>query len=160
MSDITIIDFEPQHASAWRDLNLAWIRQHWEPESSDFKVLDHPMDNVINPGGHILLAQRDGTILGTVALLVMDDGGVELAKMSVAEEARGEGLGFLLGQAAIERARQVGAPRVYLESDSVLTPAITLYRKLGFVDVSDTESPYARCNVQMELRLRAEENNA
>lgn len=160
MQDTAIIDFEPQHASAWRELNLAWIRQHWEPEPSDFKVLDHPIENVINPGGHILLAQRDGTILGTVALLVMDDGGMELAKMSVAKEARGQGLGFLLGQAAIERARQVGAPRVYLESNSVLTPAVTLYRKLGFADVSDTKSPYARCNVQMELLLTGHGDNS
>lgn len=153
MTKLRIIDFEPQHANAWRELNLAWIRQHWEPEASDFKTLDHPLDNVIRPGGHILLADSGAEIVGTVALLKMSDGGYELAKMSVAEHARGQGLGDLLGRAAIERARQLGAERVYLESNTVLTPAIALYQKLGFVEISDTDSPYNRCNIQMELRL-------
>lgn len=155
MKHVTIIDFELTHAAAFRELNLAWIRQHWEPEASDYKVLDHPVDNIITPGGHILLAQRDGTVVGTVALLKMTDGGFELAKMSVAEEARGQGLGVLLGKAAIARARELGATRVYLESNSVLKPALALYRKLGFSDISGVDSPYNRCNVQMELRLSA-----
>ncbi len=157
--DVQIIDFEPQHASAWRELNLAWIRQYWEPEASDYQVLDHPIDNVIVPGGHILLAQRYGDIVGTVALLKMADGGFELAKMSVAESARGQGLGVLLGEAAIDRARALRATRVYLESNSVLKPALALYRKLGFTDISGADSPYNRCNVQMELRLSAQGDN-
>lgn len=148
-----IIDFEPTHAEAFRELNLAWIRQHWEPEASDYTVLDHPVDNIITPGGQILLAQQDGAIVGTVALLKMADGGFELAKMSVAEETRGQGLGVLLGEAAIARARELGATRVYLESNSVLKPALALYRKLGFSDISGVDSPYNRCNVQMELSL-------
>ncbi len=153
MTQARIIDFEPQHADAWRDLNLAWIRQHWEPEASDYRALDHPIDNVLTPGGCILLAERDGEIIGTCALLKMDDGGFELAKMSVAEHAQGQGLGVLLGEAAIERAKELGAARVYLETNSVLTPAIALYEKLGFQHLALDDSPYARCNVQMELRF-------
>ena len=154
-----IIDFSRQYGTAWRDLNLAWIREHWEPELSDYKVLDNPLDEVIKPGGHILLAELDGEIVGTVALLRMDDSGYELAKMSVAESARGRGLGALLGEAAIERARQRGATRVYLESNSVLKPALALYRKLGFKQVSGEASSYSRCNVQMELRFAGPGNN-
>ena len=153
MPETRIIDFEPRHSDDWKQLNLAWIRQYWEPEASDFKVLDHPIDNVIEPGGCILLAEREGEIIGTCALLKMDDGGFELAKMSVAEKAQGQGLGALLGEAAIERARALDATRVFLESNSVLTPAISLYEKLGFQHISGEESPYARCNVQMELRF-------
>lgn len=153
MSDTRIIDFEPRHSEDWKQLNLAWIRQYWEPESSDFKVLDHPIDNVLEPGGCILLAERDGEIIGTCALLKMEDGGFELAKMSVAEHAQGQGLGVLLGEAAIARARQLDAPRVFLETNSVLTPAISLYEKLGFSRLILEDSPYDRCDVQMELRF-------
>ena len=42
---------------------------------------------------------------------------------------------------------------MFLESNSVLKPALALYRKLGFVEVHGEASPYDRCNVQMELRF-------
>ncbi len=153
MPEVRVIDFRPEHGQAFRDLNLAWIRQHWEPEAADFKALDHPDEYILEPGGQILLAERDGDILGTVALLKMPDGGVELAKMTVAETARGLGIGKLLIQAAVERARQLGAHRVFLESNSVLEPAIAMYEANGFSYIEGVASPYARCNVQMELKL-------
>lgn len=153
MPEASIIDFRPQHAAAFRDLNLAWIRQHWEPEEADFKALDHPGEYILDPGGQILLAVKSGDVVGTCALLKMDDGGFELAKMTVAESARGLGIGKLLMQAAIERARSLGAHRLFLESNSVLDAAIRLYESVGFHYIDGVESPYTRCNVQMELRL-------
>ena len=59
----------------------------------------------------------------------------------------------MLGKALLDRAREVGATRVYLESNTILEPAIHLYRKLGFKRVEGGASPYDRCNIQMEVRL-------
>jgi DNA-binding MarR family transcriptional regulator/GNAT superfamily N-acetyltransferase len=78
----------------------------------------------------------------------------ELAKMGVSPLAQGRGIGFLLGQACIEKARALGAERIYLESNTRLKPAISLYHKLGFRKVAGPPSPYERCNIQMELRLK------
>jgi GNAT superfamily N-acetyltransferase len=155
MPEASIIDFRPQHAAAFRDLNLAWIRQHWEPEEADYKALERPREYILASGGQILLAELAGEIVGTCALLKMPDGGFELAKMTVADSARGLGIGKLLMQAAIERARSLGAYRVFLESNNVLETAIALYEASGFSYIEGVESPYTRCNVQMELRLRA-----
>ena len=47
----------------------------------------------------------------------------------------------------------IGATRVYLESNTILEPAINLYRKLGFKSVEGGASPYGRCNIQMEVWL-------
>jgi len=58
-----------------------------------------------------------------------------------------------VGQEAIRRVRAAGASRLILESNTVLTPAIALYRKLGFVEVSGIPSEYSRCNIHMELKL-------
>jgi ribosomal protein S18 acetylase RimI-like enzyme len=56
--------------------------------------------------------------------------------------------------ACIERARQFGAKRLYLETNSGLAPALGLYRRFGFQDVQPAQpSPYARADVMMELRL-------
>ena len=74
--------------------------------------------------------------------------------MAVSPTAQGLGIGFQLGQAAIAQARALGAKRVYLESNTKLKPALSLYHKLGFrKTVAGQPSPYERCNIQMELPL-------
>lgn len=150
---INLVPYSTEYADAFRELNLAWIRAHWEPEPADYDALDHPRSYILDRGGHILLAVLDGEAVGTCALIKMDGTCYELAKMAVAESARRKGVGELLAKAMIEKARSLGAKRVYLESNTVLAPAINLYRKLGFTRVKGKPSPYARCNVQMELLL-------
>jgi GNAT superfamily N-acetyltransferase len=152
--NVTIEDFRSEHRDAFKALNLAWISTHWEPEPEDYKALDAPESYILEPGGHILLALAGGDVVGTCALIAMTDG-YELAKMAVSEAARGAGIGERLGRAAIERASTLGARRLFLESNTVLEPAIRLYRKLGFVEIKGPPSPYARANIQMELRLAA-----
>ena len=77
----------------------------------------------------------------------------ELAKMAVSPKFQGKGIGSVLGNAVIDKARDLGAKKIYLESNTVLGPAINLYRKLGFTKVTGVPSPYARCNIQMELAI-------
>lgn len=156
MGNVTIVPFNDAHAAAFRELNLQWIRKHWAPEPADFKALDNPRAYIIDNGGHIAIALDDRRVMGTCALVRMSQDSYELAKMAVADEARGKGVGLLLGQSVIAKARELGATRVYLESNTVLKPAIALYRKLGFTRVAGPPSPYSRCNIQMELRLDAD----
>jgi ribosomal protein S18 acetylase RimI-like enzyme len=73
--------------------------------------------------------------------------------MGVSPKTQGLGIGYLLGRACIEKARALGARRVYLESNTRLKPAINLYHKLGFRKVAGPPSPYERCDIQMELVL-------
>lgn len=159
-NSISIIAYKPIHAAAFKSLNLDWIRVHWEPEPADFKTLDHP-DKLLEAGGHIFIAKLEDQVVGTCALLKMDDNSFELAKMAVADYAKGLGIGRMLGEVVIAKARELKARRVYLESNTVLEPAINLYLKLGFErlpecgadDGDQPVSPYSRCNVQMELVL-------
>jgi GNAT superfamily N-acetyltransferase len=149
-----IVDFEPRHAPAWRSLNEAWIGKHFTVEPADEVVLADPAGQVVAPGGHIFMAEdADGRAIGCVGLKAMADGGFEVIKMTVAEVARGTGLGRDLMRACIERARALGAPRLYLETNSSLGPALGLYRAMGFVDLPRQQTPYARCDVWMALEL-------
>ena len=150
---VEIVDFRPEYAVAFRRMNLDWITQFWQVEDADLVYLDHPQEKILDPGGAILMALYDGEVVGTVALVAMGSGSYELAKMAVDQHARGKGIGWELGRAVLERARQVGATRVYLESNTILEPAINLYRKLGFEPVQGGASPYDRCNIQMEISL-------
>jgi ribosomal protein S18 acetylase RimI-like enzyme/predicted transcriptional regulator len=153
LRDVQIVSFEPKFKQAFRDLNVAWIEKHWDMEPDDYKALDKPTQNIINKGGYIAIALYDDRPVGTAALLKMEDNRIELAKMAVADQTRGMGIGTALAEHAIAKAKALGAKSLYLESNTVLGPAISLYRKLGFKRVSGHDSPYKRCNIQMELRL-------
>ena len=150
---VEVVDFRPEHADAFRRMNLDWITRYWEVEDADRLYLDRPEEKIINPGGAILMALCDGEVVGTVALISVGSGSYELAKMAVDEPARGKGIGWRLGRAVLDRARDLGATRVYLESNTILEPAINLYRRLGFTPIKSGASPYDRCNIQMEIWL-------
>jgi putative acetyltransferase len=151
---VEIVDFQPDHASAFKALNEAWISRYFAIEPKDREVLGDPAGKVLAPGGHIFMAVEDGAAIGCVALMAMPGGGFEVAKMAVIEAHKGRGVGRELMAACVKRARRLGAGRLYLETNSGLAPALGLYRSFGFKDVDSTEpSPYARADVKMELLL-------
>ncbi|MCR5874339.1 GNAT family N-acetyltransferase [Phenylobacterium sp. J426] len=148
-----IVEFQPQHAEAFRTLNEAWISKHFTLEPKDREVLEDPQGKIIATGGRIFMALQDGEPVGCVALLAMADGGFEVAKMTVTEAARGTGLGRRLMERCIEAGRESGATRLYLETNSSLAPALALYRAMGFQALEPTHTDYARCDVWMERPL-------
>ncbi|HEY9642188.1 MAG TPA: GNAT family N-acetyltransferase [Coleofasciculaceae cyanobacterium] len=150
---IEIIDYSPEFYDDFKRLNYEWIEKYFKLEEADYQSLHHPDEKILQPGGHIYMARHHGKIVGTCALIKMDNDTYELAKMAVTETARGKGIGWLLGQATIHKARDLGAKVIYLESNTALEPAINLYQKLGFQRIVGHASSYERCNIQMELKL-------
>lgn len=145
-----IVEFEPRWAEAFRVLNEAWISKYFALEPKDREVLGDPQGKIIDKGGMVFMAVHDGEAVGCVALMKMDDGGYEVAKMTVSETLRGSGLGRLLMQKCIDAGAERGATRLYLETNSGLAPALGLYRAMGFKDLAPTDTPYARADVFME----------
>jgi len=145
-----IVEFEPSHAEAFRVLNEAWISKYFVIEPKDQEVLNDPQGKIVDKGGRVFMALEDGVAVGCAALLKMDDGGYEVAKMTVSEDLRGSGLGRLLMQRCIDAGAELDATRLYLETNSSLAPAIGLYRAMGFKDLAPTETPYVRADVFME----------
>jgi DNA-binding MarR family transcriptional regulator/GNAT superfamily N-acetyltransferase len=151
--DVVIVDYQPQYQAAFKQLNEEWITTWFKMEEADYKSLDNPKDYILDKGGHILIALYKDKPVGTCALIKKDGQTFELAKMAVSPLAKGKGIGFLLGKACIDKAKETGASKLYLESNTKLKPAISLYHKLGFKKVTGIPSPYERCNIQMELNL-------
>ncbi|HET6971530.1 MAG TPA: GNAT family N-acetyltransferase [Phenylobacterium sp.] len=147
-----IVEFEPRFAEAFRVLNEAWISRYFAIEPKDREVLGDPQGQILAKGGRIFMALKDGDPVGCVALMKMDDGGYEVAKMTVSEDLRGSGLGRMLMQRCIEAGAEMGATRLYLETNSSLGPALGLYRAVGFRDLAPADTPYARADVFMERR--------
>lgn len=151
--DVQIVDFQPQYLEAFKSLNIEWISTYFEMEEADYKALDNPEEYILNKGGKIFVALYQNKPVGVCALIKMKDSNYdfEMAKMAVSPRAQGKNIGFLLGQRIVESARELGANKIYLESNTILKPAINLYYKLGFQRVYGLVTPYKRCNIQMEL---------
>jgi GNAT superfamily N-acetyltransferase len=154
-TDIQIIDYTSEYQLVFRALNVEWISTYFKMEEADYKALDNPDEYILNKGGHIFVALYQNEPLGVCALIKSNDPqyDYELAKMAVSPKAQGKNIGTLLGQAIINKAKSLGAATIYLESNTVLTPAINLYQKLGFQKIVGCQSAYERCNIQMELKL-------
>ncbi|MFZ4861152.1 bifunctional helix-turn-helix transcriptional regulator/GNAT family N-acetyltransferase [Sphingobacterium sp. Mn56C] len=153
--NVQIVPYSAMYQSAFKALNEEWISTYFEMEEADHKALDNPEDYILNKGGKILVALYQGEPVGVCALIKMENApfDYEMAKMAVSPKVQGKSIGFLLGTAITDLATELGAAKIFLESNTVLKPAINLYHKLGFQKISGFPSPYKRCNIQMELNL-------
>lgn len=157
MSAVTVREYQSEDAAAFRDLNLAWVEAFFTVEAEDRAQLEDPKTHILDKGGAILMADLEGIPVGTVGLVPGHDAGMlELIKMSARSDVQGRGIGRALMDAAIEKARDMGADKIWLETNTVLDAALALYRRSGFRELSGdelTDTPYDRCNCQMLLEL-------
>ncbi|KAA9333048.1 GNAT family N-acetyltransferase [Hymenobacter busanensis] len=153
VSAVDILPYEPAHQAAFRDLNHEWITRYFVLEDLDRRMLDDPQGYILDRGGYIFMARHNGQLVGTCALVYEHEGVYELAKMAVTPAAQGLGIGYLLGQAVINKAREIGAREIELLSNRKLAPALALYRKLGFAEAPLLPSEYQRSDIRMVLAL-------
>lgn len=149
---IAIFLYETQHQPWFEKLNRAWIEKYFWMEPVDFQVLQHPDEHIIKKGGFIFMASCGNEIAGTVALKFVSPGVYEFTKMAVDEKFQGKKIGKALAEVAIAQAKALSADKIILYSNTLLETAITLYRKLGFVEVP-LDGPYKRSDIKMELGL-------
>ncbi|HEX6617625.1 MAG TPA: GNAT family N-acetyltransferase [Gemmatimonadales bacterium] len=149
-----VVPWRPELRDAFERLNREWIERWFEVEDADREAFRDPGATIVAPGGQILFVVENGEPLGTCAVVRHDDETYEIAKMAVAPEARGRHYGDLLMDAAIGLARERGARRLVIVSNTRLAPAIRLYEKHGFVRVPmERDDRYARADIRLELAL-------
>ncbi|MGY3211915.1 GNAT family N-acetyltransferase [Mucilaginibacter sp. HD30] len=145
---------QPDYLPYFESLNKAWIEKDFVLEPDDRYVLEHAQEAILDKGGVILYALVTHQVAGTVALQPGPDGEVELIKMAVDEARRGLGIGRLLILSAIAQAKKMGIGRLILHSNSLSNAAaVSLYRRLGFIEIPLGESRYQRANIKMEINL-------
>jgi GNAT superfamily N-acetyltransferase len=150
MSDVIVREFQPADAEAFFELNREWIQRYFWLEPADLEVLWHPQTAILDPGGRIFMAVRNGICVGCCALIAMGPGEYELAKMAVTPAERRHGIGRQLIAAAIAKAESLNATRLYLETNHTLGGAIALYESMGFHHLPPRHSHYSRADVFME----------
>ncbi len=147
---LQIVEYNSKYASAFKYLNEVWITKYFEIEEEDKKALSDP-GKIIDDGGYIFVALLEEKEVGVCALRKAACEVFEFSKMAVAESNQGLGIGRKLVEAAIAKAKAVGAKRIYLEGNTALEASIHLYRKLGFKEIEWQSSSYKRVNIIMEM---------
>lgn len=150
---INIVEYQPHHQQCFEQLNRYWIEKYFVMEPVDEFVLTNPEEALLKTGGAILMAEYDGEIAGTVALRKVDNTVYEFTKMAVDNKFQRKGIAEALSYASFKKARELGADKVMLYSNSILTPAIRLYEKLGFKHLPVGSTGYQRSDVKMEISV-------
>jgi GNAT superfamily N-acetyltransferase len=156
LASIHVRPFQPGDEIAFRELNEAWITKYFTIEPAERPYLEDPVRNIVEVGGYIFMAVAGEVAVGCCALLPMEPGAFEVAKMAVTENLRGRGIGRKVLEFVIGHGKKIGATHLYLETNRRLANAIHLYESVGFQHVSPDQvipSPYGRANVFMEMNL-------
>ena len=152
---IKIINYKSKYAKNFYDLNIEWLKTFFYVESYDEDVLSQPEQYIINLGGFIFFAMKDDKVVGTVALMPTGTPGtLELTKMAVLPEERGQKIGQCLLRHCIDFGRGQNLVALLLYSNTKLKNAIYLYRKYGFKELElEKDNPYERADIKMLLDL-------
>lgn len=149
-----IISYDPRYAEDFRQLNIEWLEKYFWVEPHDEEVLGKPGKYIIEPGGMIFFVRENDKIIGTVALMKMEEGVFELTKMAVAPAAQGKSIGQKLMEHTLDYARRKGWKKLIIYSNRKLENAIHIYKKYKFQEIAIEENnPYARGDIKMELPL-------
>lgn len=157
---IVIQGWDAELRADFRRLNMAWLNRYFDGELTerDQEALNNPEGYYLARGGYIWFARNsaDNQVVGCVALARHANDRFEIAKMGVDEAWQTVGVGRRLLMAALDKAREIGASEVFLESSGKLERALQLYRNLGFRQVPHPQgsSYYERADIYMTLSLK------
>jgi ribosomal protein S18 acetylase RimI-like enzyme len=150
---IAIQSFEERYAGNFEKLNRIWLENYNLLEESDLPYLNSPYESIIAPGGQIFFAIDNWQVIGTSAAIKRGKN-IEVAKLAVESSYQRKGVGRILTETVLEYARSISAEKVFLVSNSRLTPALKLYETLGFEYASlPDRTAYESADVYMELKL-------
>lgn len=153
MPGIEWLTYEEKYKKDLKELSYEWLEKYVSVEPEDIRILENPEEIIIKPGGEIIFARYQGEIVGTVSLIKVDEETFELAKLAVTEKAQGLKIGNQLMDKALEFAKSKDATKVILYTNRILTAAIVVYQKYGFVEIPMLENKYLESDLKMEKKL-------
>ncbi len=117
----------------------------WEPEGADRDVLEVETFYLATGGEFWVIAEVD-QVIATAAFRPIERGinAVEIRKMYLLPQVRGQGLGYFLLQQLERAIAAKGYQQIWLETASVLKEAVKLYERNGYVQATGVET--TRCD--------------
>ena len=150
---VEIVSYSNKYSKYFYELNYDWLNEFFYVEEYDEKVLRNCKSEIIDKGGYIFFALNNSQVVGTMALILKENGIYELNKMAVKKDLRGNGIGHQLIQYIIDYSIDKNFKSIILYSNTVLKNSIHLYKKFGFKEIDNPDAPYKRSDIKMELKL-------
>jgi len=132
-----IRDFRLGDQAEVRGLVLDGLRERWGPAFDDaFNAdLDDISRSYLDRGADVVVAELGTRVVATGMLLFERPGQARVVRMSVAAQHRREGLGSLIVEELIARARRRNVRELQVLTDTPWESAIALYESCGFLEV-------------------------
>ncbi|HZY79715.1 MAG TPA: GNAT family N-acetyltransferase [Cyclobacteriaceae bacterium] len=153
VDQIEIVKFSPALRHHFGELNKEWIEKYFEMEARDEYVLSEPEEAILQYGGKIFYAKCNDRIVGTCALVLVNEDTFEISKMAVTYEHQGRGVGKALMEHVIGVARKKRLKQLILYSNSSLKAAVGMYKQFGFKEIPKLDFHSKRSNLKMILTL-------
>ncbi len=109
--NVAIDTFRSEHAKRFAELNREWLESYELMEPAEEEQLADPQQYFLDRGGQIFVALHNGEVIGTCAIIPHGTDELELAKLTVAPEFRGQGIARLLVERCIAYAHEQDARR-------------------------------------------------
>ena len=135
-SPVAIRRFEPRDSSACRSLWAELTRTHRALYDDPSIGGDDPgsgFDGYLEEFGdaHMWVAERRGSVVGFLGMIVRGRGG-EIEPVVVSFDVRGQGIGRMLVQAAVEAAQNEGVTQLKVSPVVRNSSAVRFFHRLGF----------------------------
>lgn len=146
MSDISLraVDASSPDAVAAMRSYFAELDERFEGGFEIGTALDEAGVWMNPPHGRFLVAERAGSVVGCGGVQRVDASTIEIKRMWVDGSVRGVGLGKRLLARLEDEAVVLGAERVVLDTNRVLTQAIAMYTSAGYEPIERyNDNPYA-----------------
>ena len=146
MTDIRIRDYQSSDAENLNRLAVAafgQFRDHYQDWPAMLAGLSKTSD--LSASGEVIIAELQHAFAGAVAYFGPDrpkapffDQRWPIIRMLVVDPAfRGNGIGRALTDECIARARRDGSPIIALHTSPIMTVALPMYLRMGFVKAHD-----------------------
>jgi len=146
--EFVIRDWQPRDRSAAAEVIRSVLAEYglgWEPEGADRDVLEVEACYQ-EVGGEFWVMEYQNRVVGTAAYYPVERGeaAVEIRKMYLLPEMRGQGLGKYLLQQLEQAIAAQQFQTIWIETASVLAEAVKLYESKGYQPATGIET--ARCD--------------
>lgn len=147
-----VISYQEKYKQDFVGLNLVWIKKYFKVEPQDIKMLNDIEDFLANGAAVYFAIEHDKAI--ATCMVVPRDGQIwEICKLATDEHYMGKGAGSAVLKACMDYAKEHGANKLMIVSNSILSAAMHLYSKVGFKEVPIDNMEYERVNIQLELNI-------
>ncbi|NLC79190.1 MAG: GNAT family N-acetyltransferase [Ruminococcaceae bacterium] len=147
----------------WRKEEGEWVikdiafTENWGEK--EYQTLTVNLKHTSATGGFVAAAFSDGKLKGFVSVESETFGSerqyIELSSIHVSRDMRGNGIGGALFGLAKERAKKVGAKKLYISAHSSVESQ-AFYRAMGCIEAREYSAPHVLkepCDCQLEYNL-------